>query len=63
MPMITEIKAAYGKTINLGNYESARLDVELSAKLMPGESSQEAIEDLQAMAKKKVSDEIKRNDF
>lgn len=53
--MISKIKVAYGRTVNLGNYESERIDVELEAKLMPGEDSQEALDDLRAMAKLKVN--------
>ena len=54
MAQIIEVKVNYGRTINLGNYESSRIDVELSAKILDGENSQETIEDLRQMCKLKV---------
>ena len=35
--MITEITVGYGKTKNLGNFESLRIDVSLSAKIQEGD--------------------------
>lgn len=54
MAQIIEVRVNYGRTINLGNYESSRIDVELSAKILDGENSQEAIEDLRQMCRLKV---------
>ena len=54
MAQIIEVKVNYGRTINLGNYESSRIDVELSSKILDGENSQETIEDLRQMCKLKV---------
>lgn len=58
MAQLREIKVNYGRTKNLGNYESERVDVELAATLLPGEDSQQAVEDLYHMAKKKVNEYI-----
>lgn len=57
---IKEVSVSYGRTKNLGNYESLRIDVQLTAEIEPGEPSQELIEDLQAMVKKKAEEMLER---
>lgn len=58
MPQISEIRVEYGRTIRTDDvkYEFKKVSVELSAKILPGEPSQEAVEDLYHMAKKKVDE-------
>ncbi|MBT8490944.1 MAG: hypothetical protein KJN62_07840 [Deltaproteobacteria bacterium] len=55
MGQIIEVAVSYGKTINMGNYESSRIDIELRAKVLEGEDSNEVVEDLRSMAKLKVN--------
>lgn len=43
---ITEITASWGETVNLGNYENARVDLRLTARLEPGEDVARAYDDL-----------------
>jgi len=56
---ITNIKVNYGRTINMGNYESVRLDVELSATLAPGEDAGKVADELRAQAKLQINKWIK----
>lgn len=48
---IDTVKVNYGKTINLGNYESARIDIELSATIEDNDNPQETAEQLRQQAK------------
>lgn len=51
---ITIIKINYGRTINRGNFESERIDVEFSATVEDNESAQDIVFELQRMAKDEV---------
>ena len=51
---ITNIKINYGRTINRGNFESERIDVEFSATVADNESAQNVVLELQKMAKDEV---------
>jgi len=55
---VTEIKVSYGKTKNLGNYESARADVELTVVVQEGDDVNELIEKAQLEAKRHVHKEL-----
>lgn len=55
MAQITEIKVNYGITANMGNFESLRVDVELSAKLGNDEDANAATDELYETAKSKVN--------
>lgn len=55
---ITEIKVSYGKTKNLGNYESARADAEITIVVQEGESVNELIEKAQLEVKRHVHKEL-----
>lgn len=55
MAQITDIKANYGRTANMGNFESVRVDVELSATLGNGEDAQATTDELYETAKSKVN--------
>jgi hypothetical protein len=59
MPKITEIKASYGLTKNLGNFESLRLDITLSATITDGEDIDEAWGELMKEARQKLIDASK----
>lgn len=48
---ILKVKVAYGRTFNLGNYESLRKDVELEAEICENESEGDVIKALQKEAK------------
>lgn len=52
---IDTVKINYGRTINMGNYESTRLDVELSATLAPGEDAGKVADELRAQAKLQIN--------
>lgn len=41
---ITEIKVSYGKTKNLGNYESLRSDAEITVQVQGGDDINELFE-------------------
>lgn len=43
-----EVKISLGKTINLGNYESRRVDIQLSAVIEDGENVDEVIANVRA---------------
>lgn len=59
MPKINEIKASYGLTKNLGNFESLRLDITLSATLENGEDIDQAWGELLKEARQKLMDAAK----
>lgn len=56
---IETVKINYGKTINLGNYESCRLDIELTASLGPDDDAANVADDLRARAKLQINKWIK----
>lgn len=43
MATIKSITASYGRTFNLGNFESMRLDLALTKDLEPGDNAREEI--------------------
>lgn len=60
LPEVDKIKINFGRTVNLGNYESLRIDVELSATLGAGDDVQHASEDLFFAAKRQVAKYIEQ---
>lgn len=52
---IDTVKINYGRTINLGNYESCRLDIELSATLGPEDNATRVADELRARAKLQIN--------
>lgn len=57
---ITKISVSYGRTINLGNFESARLDAMIEAELGPLEYPADVAPLLWEMAKEQVRAEYKK---
>lgn len=55
---VKEVGITYGETKNLGNFESLRIDVQLKVDVEPGEPSQELLNDLYLMARKKADEFI-----
>lgn len=51
---IDKVKVAYGRMVNIGNYESMRVDVEFSAKIDVGETPENVSEKLEILAKSEV---------
>jgi hypothetical protein len=56
---LTELKISIGKTINLGNYESLRLDVEMAAKIDLNDDLESCAESLRRDAKLQLNRMIK----
>lgn len=52
---ITEIKIQMGRTINTGNYESLRIDVEMAARLDENDDVRETTDNLRATVKLELS--------
>lgn len=51
---IDKVKVAYGRTVNLGNFESMRVDVEFSATVEAGETPENVCEKLETLCKSEV---------
>ncbi len=51
---ITKVTVGFGSTINLGNYNSARFDVQLEAELDEGEDVEQAVQQLHQQARDNV---------
>lgn len=51
---IEKVKVAYGRTVNLGNFESMRVDVEFQATIEAGETPENVTEKLEILAKSEV---------
>lgn len=52
---INNIKVNYGRTVNLGNYENTRLDIELSATLTPEDDATMVADELRSQAKLQIN--------
>jgi hypothetical protein len=52
---INEIKLNMGRTVNTGNYESLRIDVEFSATLEDNDDIRKAMENLRASVKMELN--------
>lgn len=55
MAQITEVKVNYGFSVQVRDREWRKMDLELTGKILEGESSEEATEDLRQMAKLKIN--------
>lgn len=53
---IKTVKASYGVTINMGDFNSVRLDLELEAEVQQGDDIQKVIADTQNKVFKEVND-------
>lgn len=51
---IEKVKVAYGRTVNLGNFESMRVDVEFQATIDAGETPENVCEKLETLCKSEV---------
>lgn len=58
MGKINNIKFNYGRTVNLGNYESLRIDVELSSTVNETDNVESIFETLRQQAKLMVKKTI-----
>lgn len=56
MGKIFECTVTYGRTVNIGNFESLRIDVSAGMKISPGEDHQEVLE----ACKRKVKNEAEK---
>lgn len=56
---LEKVTVNFGKTVNLGNYESFRYDVEFSAKLSENDNPETATEILRQLAKLQVEKAIR----
>ena len=54
MTEVREVSVEYSRTVNLGNYESERVQVGLAATLAPDERAEMAIHSLAAQARSTV---------
>lgn len=57
---VKTISATYGRKVNMGNYESAHIEVSIWADLDDGENEAEAAELLRQMARHQVVAEVAR---
>ena len=55
---ITEIRVAKGRTVNLGNFESGRVDVEVSARVDATDDIDLAYSTLVVMVDNKLSEQV-----
>lgn len=55
---ISKIEVTAGKTINLGNYESYRFDVSMTANFRPGEYSDSEYEELKKIVWRKLQEQV-----
>ena len=60
--MVREITLSLGRTINVGNFESLRVDVSFSARLDQGEDVDKAYDELREEVREKLKDCILVND-
>ena len=51
---IESVKVSYGRTVNLGNFESMRVDVEFQATIEAGETPENVTEKLETLCKSEV---------
>lgn len=58
MAKIREVKVLMGRTINMGNYESTRVDVEMAIQLEESDHLDLEYEKLVARVRQKLEDEV-----
>lgn len=59
MPQIREVSIEYGRTINLGNYESERVHVVLTATVGEEETALRVVHDLGVLARDTVEAQLR----
>ena len=55
----TKVRVALGYTLNLGNFQSLRIDVEVSDNKREGENTDQAFERVYAFVEDKLSSKVK----
>lgn len=55
----TKVRVALGYTLNLGNFQSLRIDVEVSDTKREGENTDQAFERVYAFVEDKLSSKVK----
>jgi hypothetical protein len=55
----TKVRVALGYTLNLGNFQSLRIDVEVSDSKREGENTDQAFERVYAFVEDKLSSKVK----
>lgn len=56
--ILTEVEARLGVTVNIGNFESVRLDYQVRAQLEEGESATEAIDKSRNWLRDKITKDL-----
>ena len=56
-----KVRVRYGKTINIGNYESIRMDYEVEVELRAGDDVSEALDTTRDYIKDKMAADIKES--
>ena len=57
---LVQIEASYGRTVNMGDYNSMRVDIKLVADIEEGDDEAAAADALRAMARNQVMLELAR---
>lgn len=57
---ITDIEVRVGVTVNLGNYESLRVDYQARAEIEEGEKASEVIDKTRNYLKKKMAEDLEK---
>lgn len=55
----TRVKVALGYTLNLGNFQSLRIDLEVSDNKRDGENTNDAFERVYAFVEDKLAEKVK----
>lgn len=58
MAKIVEVRVSYGRTVNMGNYESFRYDVTIQTDLESDDNFDRVIDNMRIAAKRKVTEAI-----
>ena len=57
----TKVNVALGYTLNLGNFQSLRIDIGIADSKRDGETTSEAFDRIYAFVESKLSEKIKEN--
>jgi hypothetical protein len=55
----TKVRVALGYTLNLGNFQSLRIDLEVQDNKRDGENTNDAFERVYAFVEEKLADKVK----
>ena len=58
---VTKVNVALGYTLNLGNFQSLRIDIGIQDSKRDGETTSEAFERVYSFVEAKLSEKIKEN--